>query len=63
MKRQVHPLFISLETNLLEPKQGNSLNRHKRYAKSFSQLDIIVLTTVKDGPFSLVLPLRRHQDH
>ena len=51
MKRQVHPLFISLEVNLLEPKQGNSLNRHKRYAKSFSQLDIIVLTTVKDGLF------------
>jgi glycosyltransferase involved in cell wall biosynthesis len=37
--------FISLDTNLLKPETGNALKRHLEYAKNFSTLNIIVLTT------------------
>jgi len=42
-------LFISLEKNLLLPKSGDSINRHRRYASQLGHLDIIVLTKKRDG--------------
>ncbi len=48
-KPTLSALFISLDKNLLLPKAGNSLSRHRRYAANFRHLYIIVLTTKRDG--------------
>ena len=42
-------MFISLDKNLLDEKQGDVLLRHLRYAEYVEHLLVIVLTTRKDG--------------
>jgi glycosyltransferase involved in cell wall biosynthesis len=48
-KPTLNALFISLDNNLLNAQQGDVIERHLQYAQNFKQLNIILLTTKKDG--------------
>src|SRR3990170_1001591 len=48
-KPTLNALFISLDKNLLEEKQGDVWERHLKYSRYFNQLNIIIFTTKGDG--------------